>query len=226
VAVAGRFRHIFKWSRWAIGAAVLFGALSMFLYPGGTVLDPNATGYSFFQNFISDLGMTVTHGGQANSLGAALFIASFGAVVLASVGCAAGFIRLLGSSSRGRGFARAGATGALLAAACLLGAALAPANRALVWHIWFSRTATMCAIPSLVLFAVATARDGRFPAGVSIAWMVLTVALGAWFAMRWGPGVETEAGLTIQASVQKAVALILVGTVTYQTYQFGARSSR
>ena len=31
---------------------------AMLFYPGGTRLDPNIQGYSFFSNFISDLGLT------------------------------------------------------------------------------------------------------------------------------------------------------------------------
>ena len=208
-------------------AAVAVGALSVLTYPGGTVLDPTTSGYSFSRNFISDLGMTVTHGGHRNVTGAVLFVASFGLLVLASVGCTAAFLRLFGRlRSRGRRLAYAGGIGVLLAAACLLGAALAPANRSLSWHVWFSTVATTSAIPALGLFAGATARDGRFPAGVWVAWVVLAGALSVWFAMRWGPSTATEAGLTIQASVQKAVALIVVGTLIYQTYRIDAVRQR
>ena len=49
----------------------------MVVYPGGPLLDPSVTGYSFVQNFVSDLAMTVTHGSQSNHLGAGLFVAGF-----------------------------------------------------------------------------------------------------------------------------------------------------
>jgi hypothetical protein len=103
--------------------------------------------------------------------------------------------------------------------ACLLGAALAPANRLAPLHMWFARVASAIAPPTFVLFAIASARDDRMSGRVSVAWAILALAMGTWFAMRWGPAVTTSAGLAIQATVQKAVAAMVVCVVTFQTYQ-------
>ena len=35
---------------------VIINIISIFCYPGGTYLDNNTLGYSFSQNFLSDLG--------------------------------------------------------------------------------------------------------------------------------------------------------------------------
>src|SRR5215471_11745610 len=48
--------------------------LSMLLYPGGTKADPHTQGYSFFTNFLSDLGHTVSLSGQPNIASMVLFI--------------------------------------------------------------------------------------------------------------------------------------------------------
>src|SRR5690348_10153319 len=47
--------------------------LSMLLYPGGTKADHNTQGYSFFTNFLSDLGQTVSLSGQPNIPSMVLF---------------------------------------------------------------------------------------------------------------------------------------------------------
>jgi hypothetical protein len=78
---------------------------------------------------------------------------------------------------------------------------------------------------ALLLFAAASARDGRLPRGVSVAWVVLAFTVAAWFAMRWGPGVNTDLGLTIQATVQKCVAVVIVVGLVYQTYHAKAASA-
>lgn len=210
---------MFRMSRWAMAGCVALGALAASAYPGGTPLDPHAPGYSFSQNFISDLGMTVAHGGQSNRVGAALAVASFILLALSIAGCAVGFVRLHGSSARARPFAQAGGTGVMLAGACLLATAFAPENLVSNVHIWAARAAIMIAVPALVLLAIASARDSRIAASVPVTWMVLALTIAGWFAMRWGPAVTTPIGLTVQASVQKGVAFILVGVVAYQAYR-------
>jgi hypothetical membrane protein len=219
-----RIEHsrIFRLSRWAIAGSVVLGALAAAVYPGGTLLDQEARGYSFSQNFISDLGMTVAHGGRPNRLGATLFVGSFGLLALAIAVCAVGVARLHGSSARARPFARLGGAGAILAGACLLAAGLAPANLLLSVHVGAARVASVVAPPALVLLAVASARAPRLPAGVTVTWLVLGFTVAVWFAMRWGPAVTTPFGLTVQATVQKVVAFIVVGTITYQTYRADA----
>lgn len=204
---------------WATAGCLGFGALAAGAYPGGTALDPHAPGYSFSRNFISDLGMTVAHGGQPNRLGAGLFLCSFALLALSMAACAIGFIRLHNQSRRARPFAQAGGAGAMLAGACLLAAALAPENLAPSVHMWAARSATVLALPSLVFLALAAARDDRLVASVSVTWLVLAVTLGVWLAMPSGPAVTTVIGLTVHASVQKAVAFIIVGAVAHQAYR-------
>lgn len=40
--------------------------IAMFFYPGGNIVNPNAQRYSFFTNFISDLGRTKSISGKSN----------------------------------------------------------------------------------------------------------------------------------------------------------------
>jgi hypothetical protein len=76
----------------ALGAAVASGLL----YPGDN-------GYSLTQNYLSDLGMTVTRDGEENPAGALLFLGSCGAFGYS----VRRFARLLGSA-RGGGIGRRG----------------------------------------------------------------------------------------------------------------------
>ena len=46
---------------------------AMLFYPGGTRLDPNIQGYTFFSNFISDLGLTRSYSGYSNTISWLLF---------------------------------------------------------------------------------------------------------------------------------------------------------
>lgn len=64
----------FSRAQWAVGLALSFAIASMFLYPGGTGLDASTAGYSLWQNFLSDLGMTVAHNGQTNGVGGLCYV--------------------------------------------------------------------------------------------------------------------------------------------------------
>ena len=51
----------------------LFNFLAMLFYPGGTAIDAGRSGYSFFGNFFSDLGMAKTYSGEPKPLSLFLF---------------------------------------------------------------------------------------------------------------------------------------------------------
>jgi hypothetical protein len=92
---------VFTRARWAVALALALTLASVLRYPGGTLLDRSSVGYAASRNFLSDLGMTVAHGGQANRLGALLFVASLIVLVLGLGACLVGFVRLY-SATRAR----------------------------------------------------------------------------------------------------------------------------
>jgi hypothetical protein len=216
---------IFRLSRWAACVAVALLVIAIALYPGGTHRDSRTSRYSVSQNFLSDLGMTVTHGGHANNVGARVFTARFALLALSIAGCALGFVRFHSTAPRARSFAAAAGIGVLAASAGLLGTAVAPADVSPIFHMRSAALASAIAPLALLVFAVASSRDRRLPPGVSVVWIVLAVTVAVWFAIRWGPGVETDLGLTIQATVQKIVAAVIVGGLLYQTSRAKALSA-
>ena len=115
---------------------VAFTLLGMLLYPGGAKFDLSTRYYSFFGNFFSDLGATVTHAGLDNSAARAFF-------VLALCGVGAGLLafaptwrfvahRGSGISSRRAGWI-AEACGSA-SALCFAGVGLTPWNLNLPLH--------------------------------------------------------------------------------------------
>ena len=62
-----------NWMKWVCFLAIIgviqflfFFTIAMFFYPGGTWIDPNTKGYSFWSNFFSDLLMITSHSGESN----------------------------------------------------------------------------------------------------------------------------------------------------------------
>ncbi len=59
----------------AIGSIqfIVISIIAMFFYGGGTPWDPSAEGYTFWQNFLSDLGRTIAYNGVENTVSSPLF---------------------------------------------------------------------------------------------------------------------------------------------------------
>jgi len=82
----------FAYARYATGAFALLTLASMFRYPGGTYLNRDSDRYLFLQNFLSELGMPRSWGGEINPWGALLFVA---AEVVLAIGFVSFFVGVL-----------------------------------------------------------------------------------------------------------------------------------
>lgn len=162
---------ILKLTRWAGVAAAVAIAIAMLLYPGGTFRNPSTTGYSFFQNSLSDLGSTTAWGGRRNDTGALFFAGGFALAALAGIGCFAAFVRVYATSRTTRYWARAAGAAGVLSCVGLVGAALTPQNRFPAFHGRLTLMAALaCPVASLLL-AFTSFHGGRFPRRVtSVGW--------------------------------------------------------
>lgn len=210
---------VFGRGRQATAVAVALALLAMLQYPGGTPLDPSTSRYQLFQNFLSDLGMTVSYSGQRNGLGASLFIASLTLLVFGLGGCLVGFVRLY-RSPRGRLFARAALFAGVVVSISFLGVAFTPENRLFGLHVWFTFFAFRVFPVVPLLFLLATLfeeqRTPRFARG----WVALTLGLIAYaIVMNWGPPVGTPGGLTTQVVAQKLVSIFATALIFAQSIE-------
>ena len=189
----------------------MLGVASMLLYPGGTVLQESARGYSFTHNFLSDLGSTVAFNGQRNVVGAVLFGVGVLIMVLVLAGCIVAAVRLLSAAPGARWFARLAALAGLLVCAGFLGVALTPADRAWRLHMLSTMVAFRSFPVATTLLAIATLRDARFRKRAAVGWVTLTIVLVGLIAMtHLGPRPDTEYGLVTQVITQKIMAVSIL----------------
>ena len=209
-------RTIFTLARWAVGVATLLAVAAMSRYPGGTLLDHSTGSYSFFNNFLSDLGMTVAYSGQRNRVGAILFILSLSVVVTGLGACLIGLVGLYSEAPRPRRFARAAAGVGLLVCGAFIGVALTPEDRMMGVHVSLTLLAFRAFPVASLLLVFASLASSTFPRRMAIAWALLTVMLVAYVAgLSWGPALSTSAGLTFQVAAQKIVVIVAVSTFVY-----------
>jgi len=207
---------VFRRARWAAGIATVLAIGAGIRYPGGTFQNHSTRGYSFVENFLSDLGMTVAHNGEANRLGAMLFVVSLLVLIVGLGGSLVGFVRLHAATAEGRPFARLAGLIGLVVCICFAGVAFTPENRLLGLHIFFTKAAWRLFVIVPLLLFVASLRSPDVPRGIRSAWLFLTVMLAGYVWMiDFGPRTSAPGGLVIQVVAQKIIAITAVVTFVY-----------
>jgi hypothetical protein len=196
----------FQFSTSACVQFVLLSAIAMLLYPGGSHADPASRGYSFFNNFFSDLGLTVTPNGTPNTASMILFVTS---LTLAGLGLVAYFIaapqffwreRLL------RVLSVLGSIFGVLSGLCYIGVAWRPANLAAGPHGQFTLWAFQAFLVVVVFYVLAILLNPRYGNGYALVYFLFAVLLAAYIGLlMYGPRADTERGVMIQATGQKLI---------------------
>lgn len=195
-------------------------------YPGGTALDARTVGYSLDQNFLSDLGMTVAYDGRANTLGAALFLASICAMVVAFGTALWHFVKRYVAIPASRRTAQAAAIAAIIVSLSFVGVGLTPENRVMSWHVGFTLLAFRLAPLVPCLLAIAAFRAPPSARREVMGWTALTVVMIAYLLLlTFGPATSTESGLRTMVLAQKLVT-VLAGAILLTLCAIAAKTTR
>jgi hypothetical membrane protein len=182
----------------------LFNPLAMLLYPGGTSTDPDAQGYSFLENFFSDLGMVRTYGGEPKTLSLVLFAS---ALVLMGIAYLLFFAIMPGYFVETRGervASRLGSVGGMLAGVSCLGIAATPWDLFLDAHLVFAGGLSTSFLLAVACYAVAIWKNRSYPNTYAAVFAAYLVILAAYVAlMVLGPDISTDAGRVVMAAGQK-----------------------
>jgi hypothetical membrane protein len=201
------------------GLFLVLTVAAMFAYPGGNFKEELTTGYDFFHNFFSDLGRITVVGGRSNLVSAALF---WTGLTLAGSGLVLFFIafRLFFRAERvGRFWSDLGSVVGVISGLCFVGIACAPYDVFFALHynlvFWAFRTFLVAvAIYTYVIF-----RQSDYPRVNGWVFVFFTVMLAAYMALlEFGPSAKTDAGLVIQATGQKIIVYVSIGSVVAQSW--------
>ena len=109
-------------------------SIGMYLYPGSTYHNYETIGYLFSENFLSDLGRTITHGGHNNFHSSILFNTSliFGGITYII------FYVLIQELFNLNLVSRLGSLFGIAGGLCMIGVALTPSDLFLNPHIFFN----------------------------------------------------------------------------------------
>jgi hypothetical protein len=189
--------------------------ISMLLYPGGTKADPHTQGYSFFTNFLSDLGHTVAISGQSNLASMVLFIIALILGAMATALFSLAFTQLFTLSPFTIRLSRLGALCGLLAGLCILGVAVVPEDLSSWLHNFFIYAALVVFVAAYLFYFLAVVRTKGLPKRISWVFIALGVVLvvytiiSVWVTL-FGPAPGTPAWVVIQATGQKIIVYVAV----------------
>lgn len=202
-------RRILVFCLASLAVHALFDPLAMVLYPGGTSFDEDAEGYSFFENFYSDLGMTQTYGGEPNTLSLLLW-----ASVNALNGIALIFFSVIMPSyftatRLERSLSRIGSICGVLAGVSSVGAVI-PWDLYLSAHLVFTFSTSTLFLLAFVFYSVAMLKNRRYPNVYAAVFAVYLVIIGAYYGLTFlgRPdigNIGTREDLVILATGQKIV---------------------
>ena len=202
----------------------ILNVLAMIFYPGGTLSDAEKSGYSFLENFFSDLGMVRTHAGEPNALSASLFAS---ALVLVGLVLMLFFLLLytyFPEPSRAKNLSKAGTIAGVISGISCIGIALTPWDRFLEMHMIFAYCLSLSFLAVALLYSAAILRNPAYSNAYAILFIAyFAVLLMFVVLMVLGPDPESAAGERVLATGQKVciysgmmcIALQVVGAYVF-----------
>jgi hypothetical protein len=196
---------------------VVLTIIAMFLFPGGTAIDPHSRGYSFFLNPFSDLGQTHA-GGVSNLPSMVLFILAMmiGAMTLSTFFVAVSCC--VNGCTSSRHLSRAGAIAGIVSGICFAGVGCTPWDLYLHVHMVFVIWAFRLFLAAVILNLLAVMAMPDVPR--RFAWVFATFALlllGYILLLSFGPAFNTERGIKVHVIGQKLIVYFAILTVLVQS---------
>lgn len=185
---------------------ILFTFIGMLFYAGGTSLDPTRPGYSFFQNFFSEIGLTVAHSGESNIIAFIFFSLAFFIVGITLMPSFIAFPFFFKKTKIEKWFTTTGSVIGLFTSFCFIGITFVPADINIAAHAWFVQMGFISGFVVSLLYSTAIFLNKTYPKKYSYNFMVFTAFLASYLIlMLMGTDIETIEGLTIQATGQKII---------------------
>ncbi len=208
--------------QFVIAASLIFVVttiIAMLTYAGGTRAIPQNAGYSFFTNFFSDLGRTVSHSNAPNTLSMILFSSALTIAGAALAVFFLAFTQFFPTPRWARVLSILGSMFGIASAICFVGVAFTPANvlssahgQFVLYAFGLFPIAVICYIPVIL-------KRDHYPNIYAFSFIAFAVLLILFFAlMRLGPRTDTPEGLLIQATGQKLIVYASILSIVFQSW--------
>ncbi len=215
------------WTVKVIRFVTIFFVLSFFIssyfYPGGNIHDPSQLGYSFINNFLSDLGGIESHSGEDNFISSVLFNSSMLLFFLPGISFL--FVPLLFKEDKITfAFAIMGSSFFFLGSCFFAGVGLTPHDLFLDLHVFFALNSFRLLIPASILYLIVFLRsplNNRFSI-VIVLFLILTTSY-VFYQLFGGNPLENKDIMINQAIIQKIIAFLSIISMFSLSYGFSKR---
>jgi len=223
--------RVLKWPfKFAIVACVQFIVLTviaMLIYPGGSIMGPSTSRYSFFSNFFSELGMTVTGSGVSNTASMVLFVVALTIVGSGMIVFFAGMPQFFRHMRTVHILSWLGSAFGAVSGISYIGVAYTPANLVGDLHKDFVLMAFRSFLVVVAIYAMVIFLSPKYPNRYAVVFLTFALMLAGYiWLLTSGPGMETEAGLIIQATGQKLIVYAAILCTLVQSFGALRESSR
>ena len=197
-----------NWKKWSflvqmIGCAqfILFTIIGMIFYTGGTYNDPTTPGYSFFENFVSDIGRTVSHSGESNFIAFLFFSIAFFIGGVSLVPSFLAFPTFFREDHALKGISIIGSIFGIFTAFCFAGITFAPSDINPAGHIFFVYGGFLSGLVPSILYTIIIFLKKEYPSLYAFNFMIFAIILIGYVILLFaGPN-----NLVIQVTGQKIV---------------------
>jgi hypothetical membrane protein len=204
--------------RLALWLFILLNIIAMLFYPGSTYLNHLTTEYSFTQNFLSDLGRTLTFSKNVNFLSSQLFNTS---LIVAGVIFSLFYLNVhkVFNSDKGKTLALIGSIFGFFGGISLAGVGLTPSDLYLNIHIlcanWLFRFMFMASL----FYTAVIFRHPKFEDKYASGYLIFTFSILLYILIsELGPDPKLNLfALKLQVVSQKMILLIFMASIYIQT---------
>ena len=201
---------------------ILLQLIGMQTYPGGTIHDMSTTGYSFTNNFFSDMGTYVARNGEPNYLSMIIFSLS-----LTIVGITFSFYYLtlpnvLGKDRINYMLSMIGTLFAIGGSACLVGTGMTPSDIVHGPHVFFANNIFHCFLVTALLYTIVIFRSNKIEKRYAFGYGLFFISIFAYVGvLQYGPPASAgQSELVFQVISQKMIVGVFCFSVLHQTYGF------
>jgi hypothetical protein len=208
-----------------INSLILFLVLTsvaMLFYAGGTITDATTSGYSFFHNFFSELGLTKTHAGQPNTISAVLFVTALTLAGAGVIGFFIAFPQFFMQSSAEKWLSGMGSLSGIMTGIGFIGVAVTPVDLHQEIHLFFVFWAFRTFPLAVFCYAIAILLGRQYPKRFALVFIAFGILLTLYLLfLEKGPDIHTPEGMIIQAVGQKIIVYASIISLLIQA--FGAK---
>ncbi len=209
---------------------LILTVLAMVFYPGGTYNDPNTIGYSFIDNYFSDLGRINTFLGETNIVSRSLLTTALTLVGVMLVSYFIIFATFFENNKISKWLSIIGTINGVICAIAYMGIGYLSYDinsTYLTWHTNFVYTAFTGSIVSTILYMIAIFHDKDYRNFFGWIYAIFTlILLGYLIILYAGPASGTPTGRLIQVLGQKVIVyteIIIFGIQAFGSYRMLSR---